>query len=294
VILMQTTIVIISKNEERLIDTLDALAVHEPGLIDQIVVIDASAGRLDHVRRAHPHVEWEDYTPPSGVRVSIPQQRNRGVRLARGEVVVFIDCGCLPQPGWLRLLLGPIADGSEQITCGPATARGSNVYGGSVWSQHADTYVDRAPTINLAFRREVFDEVGGFDESFEYGSDIDFTWRVTEHGHRIRFVAEAVVEHEWGDVRRQVRRAFAYGVANARLYRKHPRRIRAALADNPVPFAYPLFLLGLPLTMRFRAYPLLVLVPLWRNRRGDSPLLVLADHLVHGAGVLAEVSGVRR
>ena len=126
--------------------------------------------------------------------------------------------------------------------------------------------------------------VGGFDESFAAGEDIDFTWRLNDAGYRLRWVPNAVVEHDWGDTRRQMRRSFSYGAAWARLFRKHPRRLKAALRDYPVAVVYPLFLLGLPLTIRYRAYPLLLLIPLWRARHEEAPLRVLLDHLVSGRG----------
>jgi hypothetical protein len=97
------------------------------------------------------------------------------------------------------------------------------------------------------------------------------------------------VRHDWGAPHRQVKRAFAYGRARARLYAKHRRRIGRAVREDPIVFAYPLFLIGLPLTARFRAYPLLLLVPAWRNRR-EGVVRTLADHLVYGAGVLREVA----
>ena len=291
---MLTSVVIISKDERSLAATLDALRPMFNDGIDQVVVVDASEGRLDDIRADHAWVDWENFVQPRGVRITIPSQRNAGVAKARGDLIVFIDAGCIPRPMWLQRLLQPILHGSEHITCGPATARGANVYGGSRWSEPKTEYVSKAPTINMAFRREVFDAVGGFDERFDYGSDIDFTWRITASGERIRWISDAVVEHEWGTVPRQVKRAFVYGAASARLYRKHPRRIKESLQSNPVPFAYPAFLVGLPLTLRFRWYPLLLVVPLWRNRRADAPVLVLVDHIVHGAGVLAEMSGCNR
>jgi hypothetical protein len=63
------------------------------------------------------------------------------------------------------------------------------------------------------------------------------------------------------------------------------------LRDDPIVAAYPLFLLGLPLTLRWRAYPLLLAVPLWRNR-GKQPVRVVVDHLWFGVGVLSELGGV--
>ena len=86
-----------------------------------------------------------------------------------------------------------------------------------------------------------------------------------------------------------MRRSFLYGRARARLYRKHRGRLRSAWRTDPMVLVYPLFLMGLPLTRRFPLYPALLIVPAWRNR-SDGPLRVLADHLLFGAGVLAEVA----
>ena len=292
---MKVSLVIVSKDEPALADTLDAVEELTRGLLDEVVVVDASQRRLDRVRLAHPWVNWQDYEQPSGVRVTIAHQRNIGVANSVGEVVVFTDSGCIPRADWLARLLAPILEEDESVTCGPADSQGRSIYSGPKWrGRTTERYVSEAPTINLAFRREVFDAVGGFDESFAAGEDIDFTWRVNDAGYRLRWVADAVVEHEWGDARRQMRRSFAYGVGWARLLRKHPRRMQDVLRKNPVAVVYPLFLLGSPLTVKYRAYPLLLLIPLWRARREEAPLLVVVDHLLLGAGVLAEVAGLTR
>jgi hypothetical protein len=80
-----------------------------------------------------------------------------------------------------------------------------------------------------------------------------------------------------------------YGKARARLYRKHRARRRNILRSDPIAVVYPLFLLGLPLTLIFPWYPLLLLIPAWRNR-SDRVIRVLVDHLWFGAGVLAELA----
>ena len=145
------------------------------------------------------------------------------------------------------------------------------------------------PTLNFAFRRAAFDAVGGFDESFEYGSDVDFSWRLNDIGYRILRVPDAVVRLDWGTSRRQRRRSFLYGKARARLYRKHKARRKSVLRDDPIVVIYPLFLLGLPLTVVFPLYPLLLLIPAWRNR-SHGVIQVLSDHLWFGAGALAELA----
>ncbi|PPK67348.1 glycosyltransferase [Actinokineospora auranticolor] len=289
------SIVVISKDERALDDTLGDLRA-EIDTVDQpceVVVVDASAGRLDDIRDAHTGVRWVPFTRPDGVRVSIPHQRNAGVRAATGDTVVFTDSGCRPRAGWLATLVDPILSGAEAVVAGVATAPSDTVD----YYPHADAkprYLDECPTINLAFRREVFDEIGGFDEAFEYGSDVDFSWRVRDAGRRIRYAPDAVVEHDWGTTRRQLRRSYLYGKARARLYRKHRARRRGLLRNDPVALLWPLFLLGLPLALRFRWYPALLLIPAWRNRSAPIPLhLLLAGHVLYGLGVLAEVGRKR-
>jgi glycosyltransferase involved in cell wall biosynthesis len=282
--------VIVNKDDRLLSDTLRMLEPFIGNTILEVVVVDASDGALDDIRVANEWVRWIDFVQPPGIRTTIPHQRNIGVRAAEGDVIVFTDSGCLPEDGWLEKLLSPILTEGEDVSCGPAKAIGKSVYSGErFWGVRDAKYVPAATTINIAFRREAYEEVGGFDESFGAAEDIDFTWRLTDHGYRLRWVPDAVVLHDWGTPTRQMRRSFFYGKGMCRLLRKHPRRIRDAAKQNSVPIVYPLFLLGLPLTLKWRWYPLLLVWPAWRQRNEELPWLVLLDHLVAGAGVLYEL-----
>jgi cellulose synthase/poly-beta-1,6-N-acetylglucosamine synthase-like glycosyltransferase len=283
------SLVIVNKDERALSETLEALKPYVGRQLCEVLVVDASNLALDDIRLANEWARWIDYTQPPGVRTTIAHQRNIGVRESIGDVIVFTDSGCLPEQNWIENLLAPILVGDESVTCGPARATGASIYTGDHWSGNVDAeYVSAAPTINLAFRRAAFDAVGGFDESFGSAEDLDFTWRLTDSGYRLRWVSEAVVTHDWGSTTRQLRRAFFYGKGACRLFRKHPHRILDASKKNSVPVVYSLFLLGLPLTLKWRWYPLLLLWPMWRQRNEELRWLVLADHLVQGAGVLHE------
>jgi cellulose synthase/poly-beta-1,6-N-acetylglucosamine synthase-like glycosyltransferase len=286
------SIVIISKDEPGLQDTVGD-AIREAGSTDEpteVVVVDASERRLDFIaRRYAADIRWIPFRGPPGVRVSIPHQRNAGVRAAQGDIIVFTDAGCRAVEGWLARLVAPLRHG-EHVTVGlTLSAPGSTGLYDRAARQALETpYLRECSTINLGFRREAFEAVGGFDEDFAYGSDTDFSWRLADAGYQLRSVPGAVIEHDWGGWRRQLRRSYLYGKARARLYRKHRDRLRRVLHDDPMVVVYPVFLLGLPLTALFPAYPALLLIPAWRNR-SNGPVRVLTDHLTYGAGVLAEL-----
>jgi glycosyltransferase involved in cell wall biosynthesis len=290
------SVVIISKDEPSLDETLTAVAEQLAASAEygEIVVIDASEGRLDDIRRKHADtVRWVDFQRPVGVRVSIPHQRNAGVREAKGDIIVFTDAGCLPRPGWLDRLVAPLLAG-ESVTAGKSVgSAGQTLYelppdqGGEGGEA---TYLREAPTLNFAFQRATFDAVGDFDESFAYGSDVDFGWRLNDMGYRIRRVPDAIIQHDYGTPKRQRRRSYMYGKARCRLYLKHKDHRRYVLRDDPIAVIYPLFLLGLPLALVFPPYLLLLLVPAWRNRELGM-MKVVVDHLWFGAGVLAVLAG---
>jgi GT2 family glycosyltransferase len=287
------SVVIISKDEPALDGTLNALRDQVADLDEpcEILVVDASDGRLDHIRRKHePDVRWIQFQRSPGAGVTIPHQRNAGVQAAGGDIVVFTDSGCYPAPEWLARLTAPLRAG-EDVTAGPTFALSADFdpYSGAAARQDV-SYLKECPTINLAFRRDAFDAVGGFDETFAYGSDIDFSWRLRDAGYRIKAVPDAGIRTDWGTWRRQLRRAYAYGKARTRLYRKHRSRRRRVLRDDPMVVVYPVFLLGLPLTFIFPLYPALLIIPAWRNR-SLGIVKVLADHLAYGAGVLAGLAG---
>jgi GT2 family glycosyltransferase len=147
-------------------------------------------------------------------------------------------------------------------------------------------------TLELGFVAQSLstEPVGGFGESFAYGSDVDFSWRLTDAAYRIRCVPEAIVQHDYGTPRRQRRRSYEYGKARTHFYSKHRSRRRHILHNDPLIVVYPLFLLGLPLTLIFPPNPLFLLIPAWRNR-SQGVVRVLTAHLWYGARVLPELAG---
>jgi GT2 family glycosyltransferase len=83
----------------------------------------------------------------------------------------------------------------------------------------------------LLLRREMLDELGGFDEGFRlYGEDIDLCYRAAKAGWERWYVPAAVVQHRHAAVSDQrflTRHTLWHWRSIARFVRKHPERLRA-------------------------------------------------------------------
>jgi len=83
----------------------------------------------------------------------------------------------------------------------------------------------------LMLRREMLEQLGGFDERFRlYGEDIDLQYRAMRAGWERWYVPQAVVRHEHKaetDKRWLTRRTLWHWSGVLRFVRKHPERLRA-------------------------------------------------------------------
>lgn len=188
------SVVITVRNEERhLAALLESLAHQEPPF--EIVLVDA----LSHDRTYAIAVEFAERHPDL-LRIyrrfgSRGMGRNHGVAHARAEAVVFIDGDCIADSGWLRAIREGLRH--ADVVAGQTTTVGNPSYGHldrvELYQAGSDvTY----PSCNLAYRRALFRELGGFDPRFITAEDIDLNLRAVRRGARLQYVPEARVYHE--------------------------------------------------------------------------------------------------
>ena len=127
--------------------------------------------------------------------------RNAGVELARGEVLAFTDDDCVVTPSWLRRLTSPILDDEADVVQGRTEPRPDQQdldRGPWTRSQRITSASGLYETCNIAYRRRLVRDVGGFDEGFPVaaGEDVDLALRVIATGARFAFRHDAVVHHE--------------------------------------------------------------------------------------------------
>jgi glycosyltransferase involved in cell wall biosynthesis len=214
------SVVITVRNEEQHLPALlDSLLAQEPPF--EIVVVesesrDRTLAIAQEYQRRHPGVVHALPHPGSrGIG------RNVGVRRARGEWVAFIDGDCFADSQWLKHLRRAL--GEVPVAAGQTVIVGRSRYGrlGRVelfQSGYDVTY----PSCNLAYRRALFSELGGFDPRFITAEDIDLNLRAVRAGASIRYVPEAIVYHQArANFVRFLYQAFWNGYGRKQLTEKH-------------------------------------------------------------------------
>jgi GT2 family glycosyltransferase len=193
---MRVSVIIPSLNAPTLGRTLAAVdALHERP-VDIIVVGRDEAGAL----AGFPTVRFID----TGGPVCAARARNLGMAAAQGDIFLLLDADCIPRPDWLARHLARHQAG-EQVVGGAVDLQGSNYWAQSdnvsmfheFVPQHPPGPRFLLPTLNLSLRREVFEAVGGMDESFPGAAaeDADWTIRIRRAGYRLFFDPTAVVAH---------------------------------------------------------------------------------------------------
>jgi len=236
------TVVMPVLNEERFVtDVLDELlGQNYPG--DRFEIIVADGGSTDRTRQEvataaqiHPQIILLDNPrrfPGSG--------RNVGFRNGKGDYFLVIDghcqigndrllknvvecfektgadCLCRPQP----FILPDRPDMQKAI----GLARSSPLGHSSKSFIHSNREGWVSPvSAGCAYRREVFEQIGFVDESFDACEDVEFNYRVEKAGLKSYFCPSIAVSYHpreslYGLWRQLVR----YGEGRVRFMRKHP------------------------------------------------------------------------
>jgi GT2 family glycosyltransferase len=125
--------------------------------------------------------------------------RNFGARLGAADIVSFLDCDCLVPRNFFTVL-EEVFDRTGAAAAGRRIVLPPNpTWVESTWDQmHQDgldgerTWINSA---NLAVRRQVFEAVGGFDETLETGEDAELCLRIRNAGGRIMQDQRLAVAH---------------------------------------------------------------------------------------------------
>lgn len=126
--------------------------------------------------------------------------RNRGIKEAQGNVIVFFDDDALAEKDWLKNIKEIMA--GENIITGRVKPIKDNI-----WQYFAPHYNQgdkprQSPVLlegNCAIKKEVFADIGPFDENLDYGHEgEEFITRAGKK-YRIMYYPQAVIYHDYAD-----------------------------------------------------------------------------------------------
>jgi len=130
--------------------------------------------------------------------------RNKGLQLAKGEILAFIDSDMTVKPDWLQKCVHRmITEKTDYIGCGirvhsanknPSLCERYQIALGFPVKDYMeiDGY---SPTACLFVRRTVIDAVGKFDDRLLSGGDVEFGTRVRDHGFKMTFDPDNIMYH---------------------------------------------------------------------------------------------------
>jgi glycosyltransferase involved in cell wall biosynthesis len=150
----------------------------------------------------------------------INHARNEGVRVADGRYILLCDADDIVDPGWVLAMWAAFAGGADLVGGPVRRARGRNVADAVDGLQDGLGFLPWPYGANCGFTRRVWDDLGGFDESYVFGGEeTEFFWRAQLRGYELRVVPDAVVTYVQRERPREVfSQKFRYGRAAVQLY----------------------------------------------------------------------------
>lgn len=195
----------------RLRRCLDALARDERGDAELIVVDNLSDQPLNGLIAEFPFARFVT-EPAKGAA----NARNRGVADTTAPVLCFLDCDCVPAPGWSAAALAAadradIVGGAIDVFDETPPPRSGAEAFEAVFAFDYRSYIEKkgfSVTANLVTRRRVFDTVGPFVHGLS--EDAEWCQRARAKGFGLSLDEGLRVAHptrsDWGALTRKWRR----------------------------------------------------------------------------------------
>jgi GT2 family glycosyltransferase len=130
--------------------------------------------------------------------------RIRAARAAVAPVLAFCDSDCRPEPNWLEAGLAAL----EEADLAAGRIRFVVPERRTIWTlmdmdatkdHEREVQIANAETANLFVRREVYERIGGFDDTIPEHGDFDFALRAVASGARLVYAPDAQAWHPTRD-----------------------------------------------------------------------------------------------
>ena len=245
--------------EKTIVHTLNALQTQTIPPKEVIVVDDGSSDQTAALIKTFPEVKYvfQDNQGPA-------QARNRGAEAASGEILFFTDADCIPELDWIEKALAPFENQQVAAVAGSYNIANSNdalarcIHREIIFRHERlmPLYPRSFGSYNVAIRRRVFTQVGGFNPRYRHasGEDNDLSYRILKSEYKIYFERNAKVKHfHTTHIGKYLREQNRHGYWRVRLYLDFPAMARGDdytfwkdIIEIPLAFIMLLFMVLAP------------------------------------------------
>ncbi|MCW8812903.1 MAG: glycosyltransferase family 2 protein [Ignavibacteriaceae bacterium] len=169
-----------------------------------------------------------------------PTSLNIGIKKSNGEVIIILGAHASLDPDFIFFNNKYLNEKNLKITGGTQINVGftfvqkaiamamENPFGmGSApyrWSRK-EQFVDTV--VYAAYKRELFDEIGYFQENFSISEDSELNWRIRKAGYKIFFSPNIKsYYHPRRTVSKFVQQMFRYGILRVHMFKKHNSAVK--------------------------------------------------------------------
>lgn len=199
---MKVSVCITVFNEEKSIGKLLDSLLSQTKKPDEIVIVDG--GSKDKTVEIIRHYQKKDKRIKLLIESgSVAHGRNTSIELAKNPIIASTDAGCVSKREWLEKITEPFKHKKVGLVAGfyQMAAKNSMQCAISVYLGVHPTQFDPTSflpsTRSVAFRKELWERVGGYSEKLEKaGEDTLFFYKAVKTGIRIVRVKEAIVDWE--------------------------------------------------------------------------------------------------
>ena len=239
------------KNIERCIDSLRAQDY--PG--DRCEIIVADNGSTDKTREILKKLNVKYFVETKKGRPSV---LNLGIKNSKGEIIVFTDADCIPEPNWLTNVVKGFSEPLTGCVAGEIKILGpegnplvefqkrKRYFSPELLRNRQYPYLPAGCGANLAFRRDVFDKIGYFDEDCVRSEDTDICFRMQiQTDYKISYAFDAVIYHKCEtSLLRFLKQRFNVGRGQVELRNKYKDRFKKTTIKQKYWTFHSLFMKG--------------------------------------------------
>jgi glycosyltransferase involved in cell wall biosynthesis len=184
------SIIIPTLNEEHYVGTLLHALCKQDHKDFEVTVVDANS--IDKTREVvEKFKDRLDLKFVISPKRGVSQQRNYGVELSKNKHLIFFDADVDPEPRFLSKIADYIKKKPADVLTSWNIPISEKLIDEFIYWVHNRVILEGIKRIApgavgtfIYVRREVFDDIGGFDETMNFGEDFDLAKRIFDKGYK--------------------------------------------------------------------------------------------------------------